>query len=126
VDKTGNRSRLIALAAILILLLQSFGSAWAEGARPAASLVDAFGNVLCATASDHDGSVPAGDHGKMANCCTFGCGNASPFLGTPPVQLGWLIEPREFAADLLGMAEIVRAEHSDFDPARPRAPPVIR
>lgn len=113
----------VALCAALVLMLQAFTSGFVAAAAPVAPMVDAFGNVLCMD-SGHGGSVPSDEHGKMVNCCTFGCSTTSPLLVAREAQQAWLIELRSFAANPLGMTETIRAEHPDFDPGSPRAPPV--
>lgn len=121
--KSGSR---VALCAAFVLLLQAFAAGWAAGATPVAPTVDAFGNVLCVTSVDHEGPSPGQDHGKMPNCCTFGCSSAVPFLDTSRVDDNWLIEAREFATGRAGTVQAVRVDRHELDPASPRAPPVIR
>lgn len=118
----GNSSRsVVALCAALVLLLQAFVSGLSASAMAATPMVDAFGNVLCVTGAD--GSSPASDHGKLQDCCTFGCSSSSQLFGTPPSQPGWRTERSQLAVSRPGIAELVSIAQPDFDPARPRAPP---
>lgn len=120
----------VALAAALVLVLQSFATAWAAGAMPAGAMLDAFGNPLCITSADQqtvdlDGSGPAGDHSKVPNCCTLGCSMGSPVLATPADDAGtWLLLRLEAAEADFMVSATVSVAFPDHDPGNPRAPPL--
>lgn len=130
VRRRGTSRTFVALAAAIVLVLQSFATAWAAGSTPSGTMLDAFGNPLCLTSADEPtvdlgGSSPAGDPSKMPNCCTLGCSMVSPLLAAPADDAGaWLPVRLDTAeADLVTFAVIV-VTFPDHDPGNPRAPPL--
>lgn len=118
------RDRTVALAAMLVLVLQGFFTAWTTGAMASGAMpVDAWGNPLCVTSAD-GGAMPDGDKGvKLPNCCALGCTmSAATPPNRPPAHEGARVDPagteiRFFAADpSIGTSR-------DHDPGSPRAPP---
>lgn len=118
------RGSAVALVATFVLVLQSFLSAWAAGAMPATPMLDAFGNPLCITSVDHDGSTPANDHSKLPACCTFGCNLASPLLAAEPAHGVGLLRPLSSADVRFHVHKTVHIQSPDHDPGSPRAPPL--
>ena len=113
----------IALAAALVLVLQSVASDLA--CRPAPSLVlDIFGNVLCLAGS---AASDSGDHRhqKVPPCCAAGC-SSSGLSWAPPAQteaeLG-SIWPDRIVAVFVAPAPPVAARLRTS--ANPRAPPAL-
>lgn len=113
----------VALAAAWLLLLQSTFGAFALGAAPDPTQLDAFGNVICTR--DGATQLPGGQRpAHLPACCTLGCNMVSatyappPGVGMAPVSLSF--EPVAFVAPV--------ARHLDFtrerSPANPRAPPL--
>lgn len=128
-ERKGTSRTFVALAAALVLVLQSFATAWATGAMPAGAILDAFGNPLCLTSADEqtidrNGPGPAGDHSRMPNCCTMGCSIASPLLATPAddVTIWTPIWMDSIEANLVTFKTVFVA-FPDHDPGSPRAPP---
>ncbi len=78
------KDRLIAFAAVLGLLLQTFFASMAF-AVPQSGGLDAFGNPLCISGADH-GSSPTDHPSRTPNCCTFGCSMSSTVLGQPSAE----------------------------------------
>ncbi|MGX5840053.1 DUF2946 family protein [Mesorhizobium sp. ArgA1] len=113
-----------AFVAACVLLLQSTLGAFAFGAAPGASQLDAFGNVICT----HEGAVkrPGGDpHPQhMPACCMPGCSMVSAAYAPPP---GVGIGPVSLSFESVAFVVPV-ARHLDFtrerSPANPRAPPL--
>ena len=116
------RGSTVAFVAACVLVLQSFLSAWAAGAF-AAPMLDAFGNSLCITSIDHDGTTPAHDHSSLPDCCTFGCSMESSLLAAAPGDEVGLARP--LAADEIryGLVRPFHIQAPDHDPGSPRAPP---
>ncbi len=118
------RGSAVAFFAALMLVVQSFLSAWASGALAAAPVRDAFGNPLCITSVDHDGTTPADDHAKMPDCCTSGCSMGSfPLVAASGAGIGLLRSSLsdDVRFDAIAAFHIQRPDH---DPGTPRAPPV--
>ncbi|PTE08335.1 DUF2946 family protein [Mesorhizobium helmanticense] len=114
-----------ALVAAYLLVLQSALGAFAFGLSPAASQLDAFGNVICT----HDGAaeLPGGDPHRqhMPACCMLGCSMVSA-AHAPPPDAAALARSLVFEA----VAFVLPAfRHLDFararSPSNPRAPPVV-
>lgn len=114
----------VAFIAALVLVLQSFLSAWATGSYAATPMLDAFGNPLCITSADHDGTTPANDHSKMPACCTFGCNMASPLLAASPDDRIGLLRPLSSDDIRFDLFEAFLIQGPDYDPGSPRAPPL--
>jgi len=114
----------VALVAAYLLLLQSVLGAFAFGAGPVASQLDAFGNVICT----HEGAaeLPAGDQhpAHMPACCTLGCSMVSHAYAPPP-ENGMALASLSFETVAFVFPAIV---HLDFarerSPSNPRAPPI--
>ena len=115
----------VAFAAAYLLLLQSMFGAFAFGAGPDASQIDAFGNVICT----HEGAVklPGGDPHQqhMPACCMLGCSMASVAFA-PPSGVG--IGPVSLSFETVAFV-LASVRHLDFtrerSPANPRAPPLM-
>jgi hypothetical protein len=114
----------VALVAAYLLLLQSTLGAFAFGAGPNASQLDAFGNVICTR--EGATQLPGGNQppSHLPACCVLGCSMFSPAFAPPPdagLVLGSL--SLETAAFLFPAAI-----HLDFarerSPSNPRAPPL--
>lgn len=115
----------VALAAAFVLVLQSFATAWASGAMPLGPMLDGFGNPLCVTGVVHDDGAPAGDHSKVPNCCTLGCGIAAPIV--PAASDAAAVWPRMPIGGKAAGWPAVSApilDQPDHDPGSPRAPPL--
>lgn len=86
--------------------------------------LDAFGNPLCITSIDHDGTSPPGDHSALPNCCTLGCNMPSHLLVADPsgdTGLRWSLSSDDIRFDLAQSFHIHGPEHN---PGSPRAPPL--
>lgn len=118
------RGSAVAFIVALVLVLQSFLSAWATGAFAATPMLDAFGNPLCITSIDHDGTTPANDHSKMPDCCTFGCNMAAHLLATAPDDGIGLLRPMSSDDVRFDHSKAFHIQSPDHDPGSPRAPPV--
>jgi hypothetical protein len=114
-----------ALVAAYLLVLQSTLGAFAFGLSPAASQLDAFGNIICT----HDGAAElpgGGPHQQhMPACCMLGCSMVSA-AHAPPPDAAALARSLAFEA----VAFVLPAfRHLDFararSPSNPRAPPVV-
>lgn len=114
-----------AFAVAVVLVLQTFAVAWTSGAMAAGPQLDAFGNTLCITSTDHDGAVPSSDHVKALGCCTFACGAAIAAVAAPPEH--GVILRRDLAASDIAFSDerVARAHAPDHNPQSPRAPPLI-
>lgn len=121
---TYKRRSTVAFIAALVLVLQSFLSAWTASAFPATPMLDAFGSPLCITSGDHHGTAPANDHSKMPNCCALGCSMASPLLAAAPGNGVGLLRPLSSNDIQLHHTETFLIEGQDHDPGSPRAPPL--
>lgn len=114
----------IALAAAFILVLQAMSSGLVTGSMASPVALDAFGNPICVTSTDHFGGATKDDGGHHlgSECCSMGCGAfVSLALTIPPTG----VAPRP-AADQAGPAwvrQLVPPRQPDHDPASPRAPP---
>ena len=113
-----------AFAAAHLLVLQTVLAAYALGANPHPSLLDAFGNVIC-TQDSAAGQTPGAPHGgHPADCCTLGCNLAATGLAPPPATQTL---PDAFAFDIAGFGAQVQPfifSGRDRSPANPRAPPL--
>lgn len=112
----------VAFIAALVLVLQSFLSAWAAGAYAATPMLDAFGNPLCIIGVDHD--APAGDRSRMPDCCVFGCNMASPLPAAASGDGIGLLRPLSSDDIRFDRIEGFQIQSPDHDPGSPRAPPV--
>ncbi|TIN30115.1 MAG: hypothetical protein E5Y31_09040 [Mesorhizobium sp.] len=114
----------VALVAAYLLLLQSTLGAFAFGAGPNASQLDAFGNVICT----HEGAtqLPGGNQppSHLPACCVLGCSMVSAAFAPPPDAGLALGSPSVETVAFLFPAAI----HLDFarerSPSNPRAPPL--
>lgn len=112
-----------AFVAGFVFVLQTFAVAWTTGAMAAAPQLDAFGNPLCITSGDHDQGVPAGDHSKLVECCTFGC--SAPWTTVADAPDGvTLWRPLVAADQVFHASPVARAEAAEHRPHSPRAPPL--
>ncbi len=111
----------IALAAAMLMLVQSVAGSFAATATH--PKLDAFGNPLCITSTDHD--APQSDHGKLTGCCILGCGASASALAAPPernrLDAGFESVPLRFAP--VFMEFFIASE--DHNPGSPRGPPVL-
>jgi len=112
----------VALAAALLLLTATVSGAFAGAAASFPVLLDAFGNPIC---TSHSGHGDAAGHPSLPACCTLACAMGSPALAdaSPAGDLipGLHALPARMPADF--SAEI-RPPAADYDPGRPRAPPL--
>ncbi|MEO9336143.1 hypothetical protein ABFT80_01730 [Mesorhizobium sp. SB112] len=111
----------VALVAAYVLVLQSTFGALALGTAPGAMTLDVFGNPLCITSSDQQGSDI--DH-VMPNCCVLGCSMFAPVSSAPPETASLRHEWTGSFAILLPLAASVIARSPEHDPGSPRAPPL--
>jgi hypothetical protein len=110
----------IALAAAWLLLVQSIAGSFAAAPQQA---LDAFGNPLCITSTDH--SQPDNDHHKVPGCCILGCNAIASYIASPPDD-AWL--ENGFEATTIRFAPALRdivVGEDDHDPGSPRAPPTL-
>jgi len=114
---------MLAVAAALVLILQSIAIAWSAAAMPAGPQLDAFGNPLCIAGSDHGGADHGGDRSRLANCCTFACANASPVLALPSGSLFAFVAPPDRRPQRPSAPRTIQVEAPEHDPGSPRAPP---
>jgi hypothetical protein len=123
-NKKGRRWSIpVALVAAYLLLLQSTLSAFAFATGPAASQIDAFGNVICT----HEGTAQLPDGGPhpshLPACCMLGCSMVSAAFAPPP-DAGLALASLSFEAVVFIFPA---ATHLDFarqrSPSNPRAPP---
>lgn len=116
------RAPAVALLAACALVLQSFLAAWAAGAMPSAAMLDAFGNPLCITSTDHDEADRSGGHTGAADECLACCmalSQLAPSYGAGAVLLTRLRTDDHRLLPRRGPD--VRSP--DHDPGNPRAPP---
>jgi hypothetical protein len=113
----------IALVAMLVLLAQTFTTAWAAGASPYGSQVDAFGNPLCVTGSVSDAGAPADDQPHLPSCCTLGCGAMATALPAPGDDQVVLARPAAQTPIPFAARTGFAPERAAYDPGNPRAPP---
>ena len=114
----------VALVAAYLLLLQSTLGAFAFGAGPNASQLDAFGNVICT----YEGAtqLPGGNQppSHLPACCVLGCSMFSPAFAPPP-DAGLALGSLSLETTAFGFPETI---HLDFarerSPSNPRAPPL--
>ena len=114
----------VALVAAYLLLLQSMLGAFAFGAGPNASQLDAFGNVICT----HEGAtqLPGGNQSPshLPACCVLGCSMFSPAFAPPP-DAGLALGSLSFETVAFVFPAAI---HLDFarerSPSNPRAPPL--
>lgn len=118
------RGSAVAFVAACVLVLQSFLGAWATGAYAATPMLDAFGNPLCITSIDHDGTTPAHDHSKTPDCRTFGCSMVSPLLAAAPSDEIGLSRPLVADDTRYQLVQSFDVQGPDHDPGSPRAPPL--
>lgn len=111
----------MALVAAWLFLVQSLAGGFALAAAEVP--LDAFGNPLCITSSDHGTPADNSDHGKMPGCCMLGCAASATVVGAPPDEASVVIVFRTEAGDRPLPAPIVIVQADDHDPGSPRAPP---
>lgn len=113
----------LALVAAVLFLVQSLAGGFAVAADEVP--VDAFGNPLCITSTDHGTPADGSDHGKLPGCCMLGCAASAAVVSTPPDEASLIIA---FRTELFGEplpAPVVIVQADDHDPGSPRAPPVV-
>jgi hypothetical protein len=113
----------VALVAAYLLLLQSTLGAFAFGAGPNASQLDAFGNVICTR--EGATQLPGGNPpSHLPACCVLGCSMFSPAFAPPP-DAGLALGSLSLGTTAFGFPEAI---HLDFarerSPSNPRAPPL--
>ncbi len=113
----------VAFVAALVLVVQTFLSAWATASMAATPTLDAFGNPICVTGSD-EGGAPARDHASVHDCCTFGCSTVSTVLAVPDFDAASLARPLLHPRVLFQTDGDVVIAAPDHDPGSPRAPPL--
>ncbi|WP_442582920.1 hypothetical protein ACSBOB_13600 [Mesorhizobium sp. ASY16-5R] len=116
-------SKGLALVAAALFLVQSLsgGFAVAAGNIP----LDAFGNPLCITSSDHGTPADRSDHGKMPGCCMLGCTAAAMVVGAPPTGTSLAVAFQTGIAARRPMGRTIVVQADDHPPGSPRAPPAI-
>lgn len=112
----------IALVAVQALLLHAALGAIAPSAHAGVLQLDAFGNVLCAPASDE--RPQDGDRHGAPECCALGCATAF----AAPVPAGDMVaipveRPVSLAVLSRDFADLPPTA-LDHDPGNPRAPPL--
>jgi hypothetical protein len=112
----------VALVAAYVLVLQSTFGALALGAGPGDMMLDVFGNPLCITGTDQQGSDI--DHAKMPNCCVLGCGMFTPVSSAPPETASLRHEWTGSFAILVPLSASDMVRSPEHDPGSPRAPPL--
>lgn len=116
--------RWIALAAGLVFVVQTLTVAWTAGAMAAGPQLDAFGNPLCITSTDHHNPAPAGKHSKLGDCCTFGCSTGWTIVAESAGDSAVLRRPLLGSDVTFRVTSVARDEAPDHDPGSPRAPPL--
>lgn len=124
----GKGSLRVALAAALLLVVQSLISAVAIGASAAAPL-DLYGNPLCiagVAGGGEGGSGVGGGHGhaKLPDCCTLGCPMVSGASGGPLPVAPWLAAPLAAPLGTAGSDYATGLSTRRHEPGNPRAPPL--
>lgn len=117
-----DKSKAIAIGAILLLVAQTVLWGLAAGAMAAPTALDAFGNPLCINEpSSSDGEANPG-HDGIPDCCTTGCLKSTALLPEPEQQHSRAerIETKRAHAAGAPAAPVSNRKH---DPAKPRAPP---
>jgi hypothetical protein len=116
------KDKTVAFIATLVLLLQTFFASWSLAAAPHDGTLDALGNPLCITSSDH-GPTPSDGSFEGPTCCTLGCSMSSTVLHTPAPDA--LPVRQEVEADVqVGIEHALPRARPDHDPGSPRAPPL--
>ena len=111
-----------ALAAALVLVLQSVFGAAAMGADTAPR--DTFGNVICIGGMDGPNQGHQPDGGHMPDCCMLGCSISAQLLANASEDAERLFPPREFAAIATRPLPATPAlDDLGRQPGNPRAPP---
>ncbi|MDQ6433300.1 hypothetical protein RB623_04465 [Mesorhizobium sp. LHD-90] len=117
-------NRRLALVAAVLFLVQALAGASALAAGRTQVPLDAFGNPICMTGTDHGVPDGGGDHGKMPGCCMLGCGVASS-LASPPETTSFAIGFASEFKPFMPKAYVVFAPDDEHDPNSPRAPPAL-
>lgn len=116
------KDKTVALIATLVLLLQTVFMSWSLAAAPHDTTLDAFGNPLCITGSDH-GSAPADDPASEPARCTLGCVMSSMVLHAPAPDA--VAVRRDVEPDArIGSEHPLPHVRSTHRPGSPRAPPL--
>lgn len=114
----------VALAAVVVLLMQFMLPAWA-GVHSAGPLLDIFGNPLCITGADGHSSAPAEDLPKQPDCCIHSCSAVAHAAIEPDTAHSLLVHP----AVPLGFSGFVKTKThiapDEYNPGSPRAPPSV-
>lgn len=111
------------MLAALVLVVQTFLSAWTGAAMAGQPTVDAFGNPLCISDAVQDTSAPAGGHGAAPACCALGCGAVSTVLPAPADHADLVAVEFPTTVPARAPSEPAPASRPDYDPGSPRAPP---
>ena len=119
------RFGLVAVAAAILIALQTLLGTFAMAANAATPMVDAFGNMLCINSAEGDdsGSAPNKDRPLLPECCTLACGLVHAFIPadtSAAVLFNPLAEPLQ--QPVIRFAEPFRTA-LDSLPGNPRAPP---
>ena len=110
-----------ALAAALVLVLQSVFGAAAMGADTAPR--DIFGNAICAGGEAQHSPANGPDGGHMPDCCIVGCASVQP-LANAPDDAKDLLPTLEFVTVALPPLPAIPAlDDPGRQPGNPRAPP---
>lgn len=113
-----------AFIAGFVFVLQTFTVAWAAGAMAVGPQLDAFGNALCITSTDHDRSIPADEHSNLSDCCTFGCGTTWTTVAGPAGDVVVFRRPLLGSDVFFRVHLVARPKAPDHEPRNPRAPPL--
>lgn len=119
------RFGLVAIAAAILIALQTLLGTVAMAENAATPMFDAFGNMLCINSVEgHDsGSTPNKDRSLLPECCTLACGLVHTFVPTDTsvtVLFNPLAEPLQ--KSFIRFAQPFRSA-LDSLPGNPRAPP---
>lgn len=112
----------LALAALLLGLMQSLAIAQAVEGTASGPRFDIFGNPLCITGEVDHGTSP-GDHGGRADCCLLACTIGALALDIPAAPAAVQPPPLRLLGDMqtADAKFALRDIHIDL---RSRAPPV--
>lgn len=114
----------VVLVAAYVLLFQSITGAFALGVG--STPLDAFGNPLCITSTEHSTSAGKGlDHDKMRSCCELACSMVAPAL-VAASDAPWISADLPHATGAIRHHSSARVPASALDhaPGNPRAPPL--
>ncbi|WP_274629937.1 hypothetical protein [Arvimicrobium flavum] len=106
-----------------MFLVQTFGSAYAQGVGSRPVLVDAFGNPLCITSNQHHAPDDSSPHKALSACCELACAGIAAAVLPPDLAAAQPQSIRLFAK-LRGASKTVHDPAPAWKPGNPRAPPL--